>query len=98
MQEWLAWLNAWRAAVQAQNWSEAERQAAQCAVNPCYIPRQHLLQKAINAANEGDYDPLHTLMEVLKRPFEEQQDRDEFRQPPPPDMVKPGISQLSCSS
>lgn len=98
VQEWLAWLNAWRAAVRAQEWPEAERQAAQRAVNPCYIPRQHLLQRAIDAANDDDYAPLNALLEVLQRPFEEQAGRDDFRQPPPPEMVKPGISQLSCSS
>ena len=30
----------------------------QDSANPCYIPRNHLLQKAIEAAEKGDYGPV----------------------------------------
>ena len=83
---------------QAQEGGEAARQERQRAVNRCYVPRQHLLQYAIDAANEGDYSELETLLDVLRRPFEEQPGRDKYAQPPPAEMVRPGICQLSCSS
>lgn len=98
MQEWLEWLSKWRAAVQQQGQPEDARQAAQRKVNPCYIPRQHLLQNAIDAATGGDYSELNTLLEVLRTPFEEQDGMEKYAQPPPAEMVKPGICQLSCSS
>jgi uncharacterized protein YdiU (UPF0061 family) len=98
LQEWVEWLNKWRTAVQAEKIPEDERQASQRAVNPCYIPRQHLLQFAIDAATAGDYGELEMLLTVLRRPFEEQKGMDKYRQPPPTEMIKPGICQLSCSS
>jgi serine/tyrosine/threonine adenylyltransferase len=98
LQEWLKWLNAWRRSLQQQGTPDAERQAQQKAVNPLYIPRQHLLQYAIDAANEGDYSELNTLLDVLKRPFEKQASMERYSQPAPPEMVRPGICQLSCSS
>jgi serine/tyrosine/threonine adenylyltransferase len=98
LQEWVAWLNEWREALQAHGTPDGDRQAQQRAVNPCYVPRQHLLQYAIDAATQGDYSELRTLLKVLENPFTEQEGREKYAQPPPAEMVKPGICQLSCSS
>ena len=84
--------------MQKEGKSDAERQAAQQAVNPAYILRQHLLQYAIDAAEKGEYTELNTLMDCLRTPFTEKQGRAKYAQPPPEEMVKPGICQLSCSS
>jgi serine/tyrosine/threonine adenylyltransferase len=42
------------------------------AANPIFIPRNHRVEQAIAAANEGDMQPLHRLLKVLARPFEQQ--------------------------
>lgn len=97
-EEWLVWLGKWGAAVAAEGGSDEDRRRRQRGVNPCYIPRQHLLQYAIDAAERGDYGELETLMQVLRSPFEEQPGREKYAQPPPPEMVRPGICMLSCSS
>ena len=41
-----------------------ERRAAQDAVNPKYVPRQHLLQYAVEGAEAGDPTELEALMKV----------------------------------
>lgn len=64
LQAWLAWLRTWKAALVAQGSPDAERMAGQDAVNPMYIPRQHLLQYSITAAEKGDMSELETLMTV----------------------------------
>jgi uncharacterized protein YdiU (UPF0061 family) len=46
---------------------EAERVALQQAASPKYVPRQHLLQYAIEAAEEGDFSKTQELLEVLRR-------------------------------
>ncbi len=46
---------------------DAERQSAQRACCPRFVPRQHLLQWAIDAAEAGDYSELEALVEVLER-------------------------------
>ena len=37
-------------------------------VNPVYIPRNHHVEEALDAATEGDLDPFRQLVEVLARP------------------------------
>jgi serine/tyrosine/threonine adenylyltransferase len=79
-------------------WTDEQRREVQEKVNPVYVPRQHLLQIAIDAANKGDYSELHQLMSVLEKPFTEQEGRERYSSKPPEEMVRPGISMLSCSS
>ncbi len=58
------------------------------------------LQYAIDAAEEGDYSELYTLLDVLKRPYDDQPDTDpKYSSPPPEELAgKPGVCLLSCSS
>lgn len=51
---WAAWAGDWRRQLQAEGRSDDERQAAQNAVNPAYIPRNHVMQTAIAAAEKGN--------------------------------------------
>jgi uncharacterized protein YdiU (UPF0061 family) len=67
--------------------------------NPKYVLRNYLAQNAIEAAEKGDLSYLHTLMNVLKTPFAEQPEHEEFAAKRPDwawDM--PGCATLSCSS
>ena len=98
VQEWVTWLNKWRERLQAAGWSDEQRRAIQERVNPVYVPRQHLLQTAIDAADKGDYSELHQLLKVLETPFSEQEGMERYASKPPEHMVRPGISMLSCSS
>jgi serine/tyrosine/threonine adenylyltransferase len=41
------------------------------AVNPVYIPRNHLVEEALASATTGDLEPFHRLVEVVSAPFEE---------------------------
>jgi uncharacterized protein YdiU (UPF0061 family) len=53
-------------------------------VNPLYIPRNHLVEDALAAATAGDLEPLHRLVEVLVRPFEERPGLEAYAEPAPP--------------
>lgn len=81
------WALQWRERLATQTQSDSERQAAMRAVNPAYIPRNHRVQQAIDAANNGDLEPLDRLLEVVSQPYEERPARAEYRQPPRPDEV-----------
>jgi uncharacterized protein YdiU (UPF0061 family) len=50
-------------------------------VNPLYIPRNHLVDAALEAANHGDLDPFRELTAVLSDPFTERRGLEEFSQP-----------------
>jgi uncharacterized protein YdiU (UPF0061 family) len=55
-------------------------------VNPAYIPRNHLVEAALNAAIEhDDFAPFEELLEVLARPFEDRRGFERYTQPPAPE-------------
>ncbi len=81
------WAVQWRTRLATQTQPDSQRQAIMRVANPAYIPRNHRVQQAIDAANKGDLGPLERLLEVVSRPFAEQPTQTEYRQPPRPDEV-----------
>jgi uncharacterized protein YdiU (UPF0061 family) len=57
--------------------------AAMDRVNPVYIPRNHRVEEALDAATAGDMSPFHRLLEVVARPFEERAGLDDYAGPAP---------------
>ena len=91
------WLERWLQRVS--DLSVAERENAMNRVNPKYVLRNYLAQLAIDDAHKGDYGMLRRLMEVLRKPYDEQPENDEFAAKRPDwARSKPGCSMLSCSS
>ena len=95
---WMEWIAAYKEALRKDGLPEEERVQKQNAANPKFIPRQHLLQVAIEEAEKGNFEELERLMEVLKKPYDDQPDADKYCQPPTKDMIRPGVCYLSCSS
>ncbi len=82
------WAQQWRARLTDDPRTDAERQAAMRGVNPAYIPRNHRVQQAIDAAtDDGDLAPLDRLLSVVSSPYEDHPELAEYRQPPQPDEV-----------
>ena len=53
-------------------------------VNPMYIPRNHLVEEVISAAEqEGDFKPFEKLLEVLDKPFTKREGLSRFAQAAP---------------
>ena len=68
--------------------NDNERQARMQSVNPVYIPRNHQVEAAIRAAEDhNDFSVFHALYDVLQKPFEQQQGKDDYMLPPKPDEV-----------
>jgi uncharacterized protein YdiU (UPF0061 family) len=69
------------------------------AANPKYIFRNYLAQQAIDALEKGDASVLERLMQVLRRPYDEQPDHEDLAARRPEwARHKAGCSALSCSS
>ncbi|WP_029111324.1 protein adenylyltransferase SelO [Mycobacterium sp. URHD0025] len=55
-------------------------------VNPVYIPRNHLVEEALNAATEGDLEPVQHLMHAVAAPYDERPGLERYAQPAPADF------------
>lgn len=69
------WLDDWRALS-----PDAELMDS---VNPAYIPRNHLVEGALDAATDGDLSPFRQLLEVVTAPYHERADHARYASPPP---------------
>jgi uncharacterized protein YdiU (UPF0061 family) len=79
-----AWAPAWHARLAAE--PLPDRTTAMRAINPLYIPRNHLVEAALAAAvQHGDYAPFETLLDVLAHPFDERPGLERFTLPPRPE-------------
>ena len=64
--------------------------------SPAYIPRNHLVERMIEAAVEReDYAPFEAFMDVLSRPYEDQPGREEYAEPPPANQ---GVYRTFCGT
>ena len=52
-------------------------------VNPVYVPRNHLVEEALDAATAGDDAPLEQLLEVVRRPYDERPGLERYAEPAP---------------
>jgi uncharacterized protein YdiU (UPF0061 family) len=54
--------------------------------NPVYVPRNHLVEEALDAATDGDLQPFERLVKVLADPFTERPGFERYAQPAPPEF------------
>ncbi|MEM1164008.1 MAG: protein adenylyltransferase SelO family protein, partial [Pseudomonadota bacterium] len=75
-----AWTKKWRAHLNG-----AEPDLSE--VNPVYIPRNHLVAKAIAAGEGGDFDPFDALVDALEDPFHARDGLEEYAVPPRAEQI-----------
>ena len=75
--------------------SPAERRTAMRAANPLFIPRNHRVEEALAAAEEGDLGPFERLRRVLARPFDDQPDEADLARPP---RAGEAVTQTFCGT
>jgi uncharacterized protein YdiU (UPF0061 family) len=79
------WLQRWRERLSRDPQAPAARAAAMRGVNPAFIPRNHRIEQAIEAAVEdGDFSLFEALLKVLATPYEDQPAFAPYAEPPLP--------------
>jgi uncharacterized protein YdiU (UPF0061 family) len=79
-----AWLRDWQERLAVDPQSISERVASMRRASPAFIPRNHRVQAALDAAEGGDYTLFHRLLGILQRPYDDQPEAAAFALPPQP--------------
>jgi uncharacterized protein YdiU (UPF0061 family) len=77
-----AWLARWRAALPPTRRPQ-DVAASMDAVNPVYIPRNHIVEEVLQAATAGRLEPFDHLIDVLAQPFVERPGLERYASPAP---------------
>lgn len=94
-----AWLRRYTARVREDGTSDAERRQRMNRANPKYVLRNYVAQLAIERAEQGDPSVVLEVLDVLRRPFDEQPGKERYAEKRPEwARNRAGCSMLSCSS
>lgn len=82
------WLVNWRHRLNDETQTDEARQLSMQSVNPVYIPRNHLIEAVIRAAEDkNDFTLFNELNALLENPFTLQAGMDKYMLPPEPEQV-----------
>lgn len=90
------WLARWNARILRQGRNAQEIAQAMNAVNPAFVPRNHRVEQAIQAATQkNDFTLMDRLIHVLARPYDDQSHEIDLMQPPKPEER---VAQTFCGT
>jgi serine/tyrosine/threonine adenylyltransferase len=73
------WAVGWRRRLEEEVADGQARSAAMRRMNPAFIPRNHLVEAALDAANSRqDFQPFEDLLAVISRPYEERPELERY--------------------
>jgi uncharacterized protein YdiU (UPF0061 family) len=76
-----AWVARWQPLLPADRAAAAD---AMDRANPVYVPRNHLVEEALDAATVSDLGPFTAMLDVLARPYDERPGLERYALPAPP--------------
>jgi len=90
------WAAQWRKRLADESISPDERAAAMRKANPAFIPRNHIVEEAINAAMwKQDFHPFEQLLDVVSRPYDDRPDLLRYATPAGPEEC---VRQTFCGT
>ena len=89
------WLARWQARCALENISSEDRHRQMISINPAFIPRNHLVEQAIDKAYTSDLSMFHRLNLRLSKPFEYDSSDHDLATPPRPEQI---VKQTFCGT
>ena len=90
------WAPKWRHRLAQEGGEPTERRSAMRAANPVFIPRNHLVEEAIIAAEtDGNFSAFEKLLSVISAPYDDQPAFARYAEPPRADQV---VHQTFCGT
>ncbi|MEE4191644.1 MAG: YdiU family protein [Halieaceae bacterium] len=90
------WLERWEARAGRETEFAGNRRETMLRANPVFIPRNHLVEEAIRAAeDDGDFSVFEQLVERLAKPFEYDPAASRYALPPRPEQI---VRQTFCGT
>jgi len=91
-----SWAAGWRRRLEAEPASAQERAAAMRLASPAFIPRNHMVESALDAAvKRQDFQPYEELLDVVTRPYEDRPGMERYATPARPDEC---VNQTFCGT
>jgi uncharacterized protein YdiU (UPF0061 family) len=91
-----SWASVWRWRLNEEPGSGQARAAAMRAVSPAFIPRNHVVEAALNAAIwRQDLQPFEELLDVVSRPYEDRPNLERYATPARPEEC---VRQTFCGT
>lgn len=84
-QAFQTWYARWQNRFQQNNASHEDAIALMQRTNPAVIPRNHLVEQALDAAYDHDFTPLHALLSALQAPYDDCHRAEKYQRPPLPE-------------
>ncbi|WP_213805176.1 protein adenylyltransferase SelO [Granulicella sp. dw_53] len=81
-----AWATGWRRRLEEEPIASAQRAATMRMANPAFIPRNHMVEAALDAAVEQqNLQPFEDLLDVVSRPYEDRPNLERYTKPARPE-------------
>jgi uncharacterized protein YdiU (UPF0061 family) len=91
-----SWASVWRRRLNEEPGSGQSCAAAMRAVNPAFIPRNHIVEAALDAAvGRQDLQPFEELLDVVSRPYEDRPNLERYATPARPEEC---VHQTFCGT
>jgi uncharacterized protein YdiU (UPF0061 family) len=83
---WVDWLARWHQRLEQEPRASEEVAESMRRINPVFIPRNHLVEQAINfAVEKNDFSKMDTLQKLLASPYSDQPSYSKYSNPPKPE-------------
>ncbi len=81
--DFIDWKNGWKKRSELNNSTKEKQSKLMKSNNPIVIPRNHKVEEALAEADRGSLDKMKKLLAILKNPYENQNNIEEYQTPAP---------------